>query len=73
MTEENKRAATKLMRLTSPELAISPEEWPCTNDVLNRHKEIENLSTILTNVEAPLVLSINAPWGGGKTTFIRLW
>jgi len=73
VTEEKQEVGTNLMRLTSPELVISPEEWPCTNDVLNRHKEIENLSTILTNVEAPLVLSINAPWGGGKTTFIRLW
>ena len=27
----------------------------------------------MLNAEAPLVFAIDAPWGGGKTTFIRLW
>lgn len=62
-----------LMRLTSLELAIPLEEWPCKNDVLNRYTEIENLTAILSGVQAPLVLSVTAPWGGGKTTFTRLW
>lgn len=47
--------------------------WPCSDDLLGRHIEIENLSPVVLNAEAPLVLAIDAPWGGGKTTFFRLW
>src|SRR5690606_6499949 len=48
-------------------------EWPCDADLLGRQSEIENLSPVLINAQAPLVFAIDAPWGGGKTTFIRLW
>ncbi|WP_050801851.1 KAP family P-loop NTPase fold protein [Shewanella sp. HN-41] len=58
-------------------LRINPpnvhDEWPCAADKLDRSKEIENLTPVLLNVEAPLVFAIDAPWGGGKTTFIKLW
>jgi len=49
------------------------DSWPCGADILERHKEIENLTPVFLNVDAPLVFAIDAPWGGGKTTFIRLW
>ena len=55
------------------ELEINEGAWPCPADKLERHKEIENLSPVLLNAEAPLVFALDAPWGGGKTTFIRLW
>ena len=42
-------------------------------DCLERHVEIENLSPVLLNAEGPLVMGVDSPWGGGKTTFIRLW
>ena len=45
-----------------------PEE-----DCLERHVEIKNLSPVLLNAEGPLVMGVDSPWGGGKTTFIRLW
>ena len=48
-------------------------EWPCSEDCLDRYKEIENLTPVLLNAEAPLVLAVDSPWGGGKTTFIRIW
>ncbi|MDT3337594.1 P-loop NTPase fold protein, partial [Shewanella sp. SP1S1-7] len=48
-------------------------EWPCAADKLDRSREIENLTPVLLNAEAPLVFAIDAPWGGGKTTFIKLW
>lgn len=47
--------------------------WPCPDDKLERWKEIENLSPVLLNAQAPLVFALDAPWGGGKTTFIKLW
>lgn len=46
---------------------------PFDNDLLDREEEIKNLTNIVQNVEAPLVLAVNAPWGTGKSTFIRLW
>ena len=55
------------------ELNIGTGSWPCPEDKLGRDKEIENLSPVLLNAEAPLVFALDAPWGGGKTTFIKLW
>ena len=60
------------MRIKPKEIEINPSS-PFENDLLNRQEEIENLTRIIQNVEHPLVLAINAPWGTGKTTFIRLW
>ena len=46
---------------------------PFASDCLNRRNEIENLTTLLANSEPPLVLAIDAPWGSGKTTFMKMW
>ncbi len=59
------------LRLREP--LFTPGEWPCPEDRLRRKQEIENLTPVLLNAEAPLVFAIDAPWGDGKTTFIRLW
>ncbi len=59
------------LRVSDPQ--IGEDDWPCPEDLLERHKEIENLSPVLLNAQAPLVFAIDAPWGGGKTTFIKLW
>jgi len=43
-----------------------------TKDLLERDKKIEILSPIIENVNSPLVLAVNAPWGTGKITFVKL-
>jgi len=43
------------------------------NDSLDRKLEIENLSQLVMSLDSPFVLSLNSPWGTGKTTFTRLW
>lgn len=43
------------------------------NDKLNREDAIKDLSQLIVNNVEPLVLSINASWGSGKTTFVKLW
>lgn len=43
---------------------------PYKEDKLSRKGHIDNLSLLLRNFSTPIVLSINAPWGRGKTTFI---
>ena len=46
---------------------------PFSYDCLNRKDEIVNLIHLLANSESPLVLAIDAPWGSGKTTFMKMW
>ena len=43
------------------------------NDKLNREETIKDLSKLLISTQEPFVLSINASWGTGKTTFVKLW
>lgn len=45
---------------------------PFKNDTLNRKPHVENLSILLENISSPIVLSVNAPWGQGKTTFLEM-
>ena len=58
--------------IKTKDILIDPQS-PFDNDLLDREEEIKNLTNIIQNVEDPLVVAINAPWGTGKTTFIRLW
>ncbi len=43
------------------------------NDKLQREDSIKDLSKLIILNTEPLVLSINASWGSGKTTFVKLW
>ena len=49
----------------------------CTfeNDKLNRKNIAVNLTNILQNFDTSvgLILAIDSAWGGGKTTFIKMW
>lgn len=52
---------------------IEIKDYDQFDDLLGRKNEIENLTPIILNAAAPLVLTIDAPWGAGKTTFVKLW
>ncbi len=43
------------------------------NDKLDRKDAIKNLSSLLSSTNNAFTLSVNANWGSGKTTFIKLW
>ncbi len=43
------------------------------NDQLNREPYIKGLMNVLEYSNEHKVIAINAPWGTGKTTLIRLW
>ena len=60
------------MKHRSQEIEI-PIEKPFENDELGREFTAQKLTTFLKNTDEPIVLSINAEWGQGKTTFIRMW
>lgn len=50
-----------------------PEEDPFRNDLLDRKQPAEILSHLVGSIEGPCVIAVDAAWGNGKTTFLRLW
>ena len=50
-----------------------PEDNPFQYDLLGRRDAAEVLTRIVRNIEGPCVLAIDAEWGAGKTTFLRMW
>ena len=60
------------MLLKTKELEI-PEDDPFKYDVLDRRESAKALTQFVLSTTDPLVLCINAPWGEGKTTFLRMW
>lgn len=59
------------MRLKTPPVKVNPDSI-YDGDRLRRKEHVDNLTVLLSNAETPLVLSINAPWGAGKTTFLKM-
>ena len=55
-----------------PDLQIS-EEDPFGSDRLGRQESAEVLTRIVSRIEGPCVLALDAPWGYGKTTFLKMW
>ena len=53
-------------------IMISKSE-PFEEDTLNRKEHAEVLTTLALNIEGPCVLAVDARWGMGKTTFLRMW
>ncbi len=58
--------------LKSKEIVI-PEDNPFLNDSLNRKESAEALTEFVLSTDDPMVVCIDAPWGQGKTTFLRMW
>ena len=53
---------------------IEPKtENPFGKDLLNRKQYADVLTQIVKNTEDGFTLSINADWGYGKTTFVKMW
>jgi hypothetical protein len=59
------------MRLKAIPLHI-PVDDPFKEDKLSRKPVVEMFAELLSAADEPLVLSINSPWGTGKTTFLRM-
>ena len=63
-----------LMRLTPPMLELSPTEgFAQGKDLFGRESFGQALMWLVTSINEPLVISLDAPWGEGKTTFIKMW
>ena len=50
-----------------------PENDPFAKDLLDRESVATNLSALVQSMSGPAVIAIDAPWGGGKTTFVQMW
>lgn len=49
------------------------EGSPFQNDKLDRKESAEVLTEFILSSNDPMVVCIDAPWGQGKTTFLRMW
>ena len=46
---------------------------PFKNDKLGRKDVIINLTTLMEGTDTPLVMTVSAPWGSGKSSFVKMW
>lgn len=60
------------MKLRPKKIEI-PKENPFKHDLLKREQYANVLTQIVENTESGFTLSINADWGYGKTTFVKMW
>lgn len=42
------------------------------DDFINREKEVKNLTALIEHIVGPSTISINSPWGTGKTHFVKM-
>lgn len=60
------------MILIPPNIDV-PEADSFANDLLGRRKISDALTELLKANTQALVMCLNAEWGAGKTTFLRMW
>lgn len=60
------------IRVQPSEVVVPPKD-PFANDRLKRKDSILALTNLLSEIEGSCVLAVDAEWGMGKTTFLRMW
>ena len=60
------------IRIQPKEIPIQAND-PFAHDLLGRRKSIEVFTRLISNVDGPCVIALNAAWGAGKTTFLKMW
>ena len=56
-----------------PRVFDIPENDPFANDRLGRKEPAEVLTRLVRSFDGPCVIAVDAAWGNGKTTFLRMW
>lgn len=72
MTETPQKFTDLKMKLEMPPFGAKGES-PFAHDKLNRKDEIERLTPMIKDVDTPTVMALDAPWGAGKTAFVKMW
>ena len=49
------------------------EKNPFQYDLLDRREAVETLTRLVGANQGPCDLAVDAPWGAGKTTFLKIW
>ncbi len=50
-----------------------PAADPFEHDLLGRKESIEALTNVINSLDGPCVMAVDAGWGMGKTTFLKMW
>jgi len=61
------------MKLITPPLVIDKDKPFDRSDKLERKDFAESLSNLISSTNDNLVIALDAPWGEGKTTFVKMW
>ena len=62
------------MKLIVPEIKVSSDDgFKSEIDIFRRRPFGESLLNLINNTDDELVLALDAPWGEGKSTFIKMW
>ncbi len=61
------------MKLVTPQLEIDANNPFDVSDKLGRKDFAESLSNLIISTDDSLVIALDAPWGEGKTTFVKMW
>jgi hypothetical protein len=62
------------MRIFPTPIEIGPEEgFAPDKDIFQRASLGSGLTNLVSISEDPLVVMLDAPWGQGKTTFVKMW
>ncbi len=56
-----------------PREVIIPDDDPFKHDLLDRKEKAEVLTSLVSNIDGPCTMAIDAAWGAGKTTFLKMW
>lgn len=60
------------IRIQPKEIEI-PSDDPFGYDLLDRRESVEVFSRLISSLEGPCVIALDAAWGAGKTTFLKMW
>jgi len=61
------------LQLFPPEIEIAADEGFSAHDIFERKDFGDRLTRIVRALEIPRVLLLDAPWGPGKTIFVKMW
>jgi len=62
-----------MMLLFPPSPVVSPEDGFAKDDLFQRKSIGDSLTSLIRSIDEPLVIAVDAQWGDGKTTFLKMW
>lgn len=56
-----------------PQFEVTDPQKPFEHDKLGREEHVLNLVQMMKGSDTPLVMTLSAPWGSGKSSFVKMW